>query len=206
MTIKIRAVSCGMIQENAYVVRAEGRDDCVVIDPGDDFPALKRAVGESRLAAILLTHGHFDHTLGAARLAAETGAPVYIRPEDTDMLNDAELNGYAGLMGALSMPGPALNALPLGEALSAAGMAFRVLHTPGHSRGSACLHLPEEGALFSGDTLFRDGYGRMDLYGGDPDQMVRSLRRLFALPAETRVYPGHGGATTIGAEAARYRL
>ena len=64
MTIKIRAVSCGMIQENAYVVRAEGRDDCVVIDPGDDFPALKRAVGESRLAAILLTHGHFDHTLG----------------------------------------------------------------------------------------------------------------------------------------------
>lgn len=206
MTVDIRAVSCGMIQENAYIVRAEGRGDCVVVDPGDDYPKLKRALGDLRVAAILLTHGHFDHILAVGAMAAETGAPVYVHPDDAQMLNDAGKNGYLDLMDGAAMPGPAVDALALGERLNAAGMDFEVLHTPGHSRGSVCLYLPGEGALFSGDTLFCCGYGRLDLHGGSSADMARSLKALFALPGGVRVYPGHGGATTIGEERARYSL
>lgn len=206
MSIAIQTVPCGMIQANAYIVQAEGRDDCVVVDPGEEFPKLMRAVGERRVGAILLTHGHFDHTQAAATLSRATGAPVYVRPEDIEMLNDAWLNGYAGLMGRERMDGPDIAAQPLGNALAACGLEFSVLPTPGHSKGSACLYLPAEGALFSGDTLFRAGYGRVDLHGGNLRQLIASLRRLFELPGETRVYPGHGGATTIAAEKARYSL
>ena len=206
MAIDITRVSCGMIQENAYIVSVPGREDCVVIDPGDEYPKLKRALGTKRVGAILLTHGHFDHIMAAAEMAAEHGAPVCAGAQDMEMLNDARLNGYAGLMGVDRMAGPALSAEPYGEALSACGLRFDVLPTPGHSRGSVCLYLADEGALFSGDTLFRAGFGRLDLHGGDANAMLRSLRMLFALPADTRVYPGHGEATTIGAERTGYRL
>ena len=206
MPIDIQTVLCGGIQENAYIVRAEGRDDCVVIDPGDDLEKLRRAVGDRKLAAILLTHGHFDHIMAVGEMAAETGAPVYIHPEDMEMLNDPRLNGGAELMGLSAMAGPAIQAQPLGERVSAAGLNFAVLHTPGHSRGSVCFYLEEEGVLFSGDTLFRAGYGRMDLHGGSAMGMRRSLRMLLAMPGEVRVYSGHGSATTIGEEQARYGL
>ncbi len=205
MSIDIQRAVCGAYQENAYVVRAGGRDDCVVIDPGDDLAQIEGMVGGAKPGAILLTHGHFDHTLAAQPLAEKTGAPVYIHPGDIQMLNDARLCSYDPDVCRLPAPS-GLPALPLGDRLNAAGIDFEVLHTPGHSRGSVCLYLPGEGVLFSGDTLFRAGYGRMDLYGGSPEEMVRSLRRLFELPAEIRVYPGHGEATTIGAERARYRL
>ena len=206
MSIQVDTVLCGMIGENAYVVRAEGREDCVVVDPGDDYPKIKRALGERRVAAILLTHGHFDHIMAVGELARETGAPVYIREEDMEMIHDAELNGRAGLMGVGTMAGLEFEAQPFGEKLSVAGMDFEILHTPGHSKGSACLYLPEEDTLFSGDTLFRSGYGRLDLHGGSPAQMIESLRRLFGLPDHVRVYPGHGGVTTIGRERSLYRL
>ena len=206
MPIQIQSVLCGEIQENAWIVQAEGRDDCVLIDPGDDYPRLKRALGDRRLAAMLLTHGHFDHILAVGQLAAYTGAPVYIHPADMEMLNDPALNGLTGLMGEREMRGPAIQALPLDEELSVAGLDFEIIHTPGHSKGSACLYLPDEGALFSGDTLFRAGFGRMDLYGGSQLQMRDSLRCLLALPQEVRVYPGHGMSTTIGDERSRYRL
>ncbi len=205
MTIDIQRAVCGAYQENAYILRAVGRDDCVVVDPGDDLAQIERAVGGAKPGAILLTHGHFDHTLAAQPLAEKTGAPVYIHLDDIQMLNDPRLCSYDS--GVCRLPAPkGLAARPLGDRLSVCGIDFEILHTPGHSKGSVCLVLPGEGVLFSGDTLFRAGYGRMDLYGGSPEEMVRSLRRLFELPAETRVYPGHGEATTIGAERARYRL
>ena len=206
MNIDIHLVRCGLIDENAWIVAREGRDDCVVIDPGDAYPALKAAVGERRVAAILLTHGHFDHIMAAGQLAQDTGAPVYVGAQDMEMLDDPQLNGLAGLMGGGDMPGPAISALPFAEKLTAAALEFEIIPTPGHSRGSACLYLPGEGVLFSGDTLFEAGYGRLDLHGGSVRDMRDSLVRLFALPAEVRVYPGHGGVTAIGREKARYRL
>lgn len=206
MPVSILPVSCGLIQENAYIVRAAGRDDCVVVDPGDEADKLVRRIGDARVGAILLTHGHFDHIMAAGELAGRYGATVYIGAQDAEMLNDPSINGYEYFNGVTAHDWPQLRATPYGASLSACGLDFEVLPTPGHSKGSVCLYLKDEGVLFSGDTLFEAGYGRLDLFGGDTNDMIASLRRLFTLPAEVRVYPGHGGATTIGAERARYRL
>ena len=206
MSIQIRTIVCGDIQENAYLAYVEGRDDCVLVDPGDDYIKLRDALGPRRLAAILLTHGHFDHILAAGRLARDTGAPVYAAREDMEMLNDPRINGLGDLMDSFAMPGPAIEAEPFGEKLSAAGMEFEIIPTPGHTRGSVCLRVIGEDVLFTGDTLFRAGFGRMDLHGGSERDMMRSLMKLFGLPPELKVWPGHGMPTTIGEERSRYRL
>lgn len=206
MPINIQKVSCGLLQENCYIVQAEGRDDCVVIDPGDDYPRLKAAIGDRRVGAVLLTHGHFDHIMAAGNMAGDFDAPVYVGAADVEMLGDAEKSGYAGMMGIPRADWTPIEAAPYGDALSVCGMDFAVLPTPGHSRGSVCLYLEGEGVLFSGDTMFRAGYGRLDLYGGNMRAMIDSLKVLFALPQAVKVYPGHGEATTIGEERARYRL
>jgi len=206
MPINIQKVSCGLLQENCYIVQLEGRDDCVVIDPGDDYPKLKAAAGDRRVGAVLLTHGHFDHIMAAGEMARDFDAPVYVGAADVEMLGDAEKSGYAGMMGIPRADWPAIDATSYGEAVSVCGMDFTVLPTPGHSRGSVCLYLEDEGTLFSGDTMFRAGYGRLDLYGGNMRSMIESLKRLFALPPDVKVWPGHGDATNIGEERARYRL
>ena len=207
MSVTIRTIVCGTYQANAYLVYKEGRDDCVLIDPGDDLQALLNAIGREgrKLSAILLTHGHFDHILAAAPLAKETGAQVYIHEEDMEMLADEGKSAYMADVSVLPPP-RGLLAVEFEDTLDAAGMRFEILHTPGHSRGSACLYLPDEKTMFSGDTLFQAGMGRMDLYGGSPMQMRASLRKLFAMDGSIAVYPGHGGFTTIAAERARYNI
>ena len=206
MSITIRRVICGLIQENCYIVQAEGRGDCVVVDPGDEFPKLKAAIGDRSVGAVLLTHGHFDHIMAAGAVAEAWDAPVYVGAEDVEMLNDAAKSDYAGMMDIPKADWPTISAQPYGEALSVGGMDFTVMPTPGHSRGSVCLYLADEGVLFSGDTMFRAGYGRLDLYGGNMRAMIDSLKKLFALPDGVKVWPGHGDPTTIGEERARYRI
>ena len=191
--MKIERIVCGAYAENAYCIDGE-----LLIDPGDDLPTLARIAGG--IKAILLTHGHFDHMLAAEELQKRTGVPVYVHPLDAPMLSDASLSAYNPEVSSLPQPGHiACTAYP--ESL----FGFRVLHTPGHTPGSVCLYNEGEKVLFSGDTLFRAGFGRTDLAGGSMHQLLSSLRTLLALPRDVRVYPGHGESTTIDEECRRYR-
>ena len=139
------------------------------------------------------------------KLFARLRAPLYAARQDLPALNDARLNLYNPSLSRLNAPG-GLRATAYGETLRAAGVEFEILATPGHTPGGVCLYARAEGALFSGDTLFRAGYGRVDFPGSNPQQMRASLQKLFALPGDTRVYPGHGEETTIARERARYGL
>ena len=192
--LKMGRLTVGPAAENCYFVWLEGRTDALVIDPGDDGDRILDRILEKSLTpgAVLLTHGHFDHTGG---LSAFSGVPVYLHPEDQPILNDPELN--AGFLAGDHRSRPE-ETLPVreGDMLSLCGMSVSVLHTPGHTRGSVC-YLVEDQALFTGDTLFEAGYGRTDLYGGDEKTLFESLRRILSLEKDLPVYPGHGGATSV---------
>ena len=203
--LRIACVVCGALEENAYVVENEGRAGAFLVDPGDDYAALMRALSGRKLEAICLTHAHYDHMLAAPGLIADTGAKLYAGAKDMPALNDARLNLYAP--GWSRLPAPqGLKAIAYGEELEVCGVRLQVILTPGHTPGGVCLYAKDEGVLFSGDTLFCAGYGRVDFPGSNAADMRASLLKLFALPGETRVLPGHGEETTIARERARYQL
>jgi len=207
MKYTITPVVCGAYQENAYLLCPENSAGCILVDPGDDLSALESAIARAgrTLAGILLTHGHFDHILAAQPLQVSAGAPVYVHAGDLEMLNDERLNSYNRMVSRLPSPN-GLKAETIVDKIEVAGIQFEILHTPGHTPGSVCFYDAENAVLFSGDTLFCCGFGRMDLPGGSPAQMRASLRMLFELPGETRVLSGHGDETTIAIERSRYRL
>ncbi len=173
----------------------------MVIDPGGEAErvaaALKRL--KKKLAYILITHAHFDHIGGVAGLVAATGAVVGLHPADLPLLHRQGGAQYFGFNLPTS-PEPGLLIQP-GQVLEAASLRLEALFVPGHTPGHVAYYLPEAKAVFTGDVLFQRGIGRTDLPGGDYDTLMRSIRDvLFALPDETRVYPGHGPSTTIGDE------
>lgn len=194
----------GPLQANAYLL--VGQDgSVVVVDPGGDGEELGDALAARgwRLAAVWLTHAHFDHVGGLAGLLRRAGpAPVHMHPADADLLAHAE--GAAARWGIVIEP-PPVDHVPLvhGALLESGGVRARVLHTPGHAPGHVAFHLEDAGTLLSGDALFKGSIGRTDLPLGDHAQLLASIRReLLTLPPATRVLPGHGEATTIAAEAA----
>ncbi|MDA3628468.1 MBL fold metallo-hydrolase [Saccharopolyspora oryzae] len=204
----------GPLQANCYVLaRGEG-EPCVVVDPGQDAAEPLRAqLAERRLtpAAVLLTHGHFDHVLSAGEICAEHDIPAHIHPDDRFMLADpGAALGPAGrqLFGdGLVVDAPAdVREIAHGDVLELAGMRFDVTHTPGHTGGSVLFGVEaEEGGrlLLSGDTLFAGAIGRTDLPGGDHDRMLESLStEILPLDDDVVVLPGHGPTTTIGRERA----
>lgn len=189
--MKIRKIPVGMLQENCYFVSDEN-GETAVIDPGDEADRLLGLLQSGGLTprCILLTHGHFDHVGAAAALAERYHCPVYLH--ETDRALPARLTGG---------PLPQTRALREGDELAVGALRFRVLETPGHSAGSVSLLCCD--ALFSGDTIFAGGsWGRTDFPGGSEPALRTSLRRLAALPPQTRVFPGHGPETTIAAERA----
>jgi glyoxylase-like metal-dependent hydrolase (beta-lactamase superfamily II) len=202
--MEVRSFTVGPVQENCHIAWRSGSRDAIVIDPGDEAGVLIGAIAELELevAAILLTHTHFDHVGAVAPVARATGAEVWC-PE-------LEVGVLADIMRFVPWPGfgpfesyAADHTVAGGERLKLAGMAIDVLFTPGHSPGHVTYSIPAEPAIFSGDVLFAGSVGRTDLPGGDPATLMRTLGVLVeTLPAETAVYPGHMGNTTIGRERA----
>jgi len=201
--IDARMFTVGPVQENAYIVRLPNADRAVMIDPGDEADRLiaaLQALGISTVEAILLTHTHFDHVGAVAPVARATGAPVYCPELETHVL--ADINSFVRLPGF----GPfesydADETVSGGETLAFAGLELEVSFVPGHSPGHVAYALKDHDALFSGDVLFQGSVGRVDLPGGDWPTLLRSIDSLIkAYPAETTVYPGHMGLTTLGAE------
>ena len=190
----------GAAQENCYVVRAErGAAEAVVVDPGDGAAELRLELARAgtRCAAILVTHCHYDHIGAVADLAEGTGAPVYMAREEAPVL--AAPDDYYAALGVHVRPYEPDVLLDGDEGFELAGLELQTLLVPGHS--PAHLAFSTDGCLFSGDVLFQGGVGRVDLPGGDWDTLVESIRMLVdRFPPETVVYPGHGSATTLGAE------
>jgi hydroxyacylglutathione hydrolase len=193
----------GRAQENCYLVRPDrGATEAVVVDPGDAATELRLELARAgaRCAAILVTHCHYDHIGAVADLAEGTGAPVYMSREEAPVM--AAPDEYYAALGVYVRPYEPDVLLDGGETFEAAGLEFETLPVPGHS--PAHLAFSTDGCLFSGDVLFQGGVGRTDLLGGDWDTLVESIRSLVErFPPETVVYPGHGPATTLGAELAR---
>jgi glyoxylase-like metal-dependent hydrolase (beta-lactamase superfamily II) len=199
MSLAVERYELGPISTNCYVVRATDESrDAVVIDPGGDVAELRSALERlgATCAAILVTHGHWDHLGGVADLAEATGAPVHMASEERVALE--RINDFAPPELGLRPYSPDV-LLAGDETLNLAGMTFETLRVPGHS--PAHLAYYAEGALFSGDVLFAGSVGRTDLPFGDWETLVQSIRTLAErYPPETIVYSGHGPETTLGAE------
>ena len=194
--MEIRTVTGGPLEVNTYVVGPEGGDNCVLIDPGAEEASVQAAVGVRRVAAVLLTHAHFDHMLHA-RPWLERGAKLYMHRLDAPALGNVKLN-LSWMIGETLLLPAADVLLEEDSMVSEAGLTLSVLHTPGHTPGGVCY--AAENALFCGDTMFYRSYGRVDLPGGDMAQIMASLTRLKELPPETIAYPGHGMKTKIAWE------
>jgi glyoxylase-like metal-dependent hydrolase (beta-lactamase superfamily II) len=199
----ITTIAVGPLQTNCSIVVDESSREAVVVDPGDEADRIGRALAKAAATAIALlhTHAHFDHISGTGELADLTGAPIRLHPADRPLYD--RLPQQAAMFGlsaaAPPPPGPPLSD---GEVIRFGDSALRVFHTPGHTPGSACFFLEgDDPVLFSGDTLFRRSIGRTDLWGGDTEAILASIRgKLFTLPGTTPVVCGHGPGTTIEEE------
>lgn len=216
--LDVRTFTVGPLAENCYFVRRPNASDAVVIDPGAEAPRLIAALTPSQqqqpvaaqqqpiteLAAILITHTHFDHVGAVKALHDATGAPVYVPAREQEIL--ANINAYVppGLGIEPLEPYQAEHSVSGGETLELAGLTLDVRFTPGHSPGHVTYVVRGEAAIFSGDVLFRDSVGRTDLPGGDWPTLLDSIRSLIGeLPAQSTVYPGHMGITTLARERAQ---
>lgn len=209
--IKIGRMVLGMYQTNCYFVYRTGSPEAIVIDPADHGEKIADALERNgfRVAGILITHGHFDHIWGCAALkeaadraaAGHGGEPVKVIAceDEKALLLDAHLNVSEQMRRPCTLEADCY--VKDGEELNIAGMTCKVIATPGHTAGGCCYYFEEAGFLVCGDTLFLESVGRTDFPTGSMSTLVRSIKeKLFLLPDETLVYPGHGDSTTIGHE------
>lgn len=189
----------GMVGTNCYIIVNDQTKKCVVVDPADNADAIYGVIKQEQcvLDGILLTHGHFDHMLAAGSLKELSGAKVYAGLEEKEILSDSTYN-LSGVMGGKALTLEADEYLKDGQLFELAGIRFKAIHTPGHTKGSMCYYIEECGTLVSGDTLFAESVGRTDFPTGSMSSIVSSIReKLLILPEDTRVLPGHGDETSI---------
>ncbi len=200
--LKIESMELGWVATNVYVVSNTESGECLIIDPAAKAEKIIACIEEGgyQPRAILLTHGHADHILAVDELRDRYGIPVYMSEDEKELIADAEHNGAMMLFRKnITTHGDIF--LQDGQELELLGCRFRVLATPGHTRGSLCYYEAEEKLLFTGDTLFKNSYGRYDLYSGNGTALRESiLNKLFVLEDEVRAFPGHMAPTTIGYE------
>ena len=189
----------GPLQCNCSILGDEASREAIVVDPGAEIDRITAVLARHRLTVkqILITHAHIDHIAGAAKLKALTGAPVLYNQNDLPLAKMMDLQAAW-----LGMPTPEVHppddTLDEGRLIAITGLTGQILHTPGHTQGSVCLHIPDQKLLLAGDTLFAGSVGRTDLPGGDGPTLIRSIHsKLLTLPEDTSVVPGHGPNTTI---------
>jgi glyoxylase-like metal-dependent hydrolase (beta-lactamase superfamily II) len=204
MALDVETLTVGPVAENCFLLRREGSDRVLVVDPGEEAERIVAAIEATgaEVEAILITHCHFDHIGAVTPVAAATGAPVYCPAIEIPILSD--IMAFVPWEGF----GPfesyeADETVEGGETLELAGLEIDVIFTPGHSPGHVTYSVRGEDAIFSGDVLFQGSVGRVDLPGGDGPTLIMSIRKLLdSHTDETTVYPGHMGTTTLGAERA----
>lgn len=199
--MKVGKIMLGMCQTNCYYLYEEGSKEAVFVDPADQGAYLYEQVQKEglQIAGILLTHGHFDHIWGANELRKLSGAKIYALDVEKALCENAETN----LSAQCGRPETVIPDVYVrdGEEITLAGMTAKVIATPGHTVGSCCYYFAKDKALISGDTLFQESVGRTDFETGSYSAIIRSVNeKLFLLPDDVKVYPGHGGETTIGHE------
>ena len=187
----------GSFGSNCYLLISEGQ--AAVVDPSADADVILQKVAQlgAELQYILLTHGHFDHICALDALREKTGIPAYIHKDDADMPADSHKNAFSIFFGQSRTYRTPEKTLVEGDVLTLGNERIRVLHTPGHTEGSVC-YLCGDDILITGDTLFDRGFGRYDLYGGDPFKLRRSLARIATLDHSLTIYAGHGCPTDLG--------
>ena len=200
--MKVGKFVLGPVATNCYIGINEETKECFIVDPATCPPEFVSYIKNAGLTvkAVLLTHGHFDHIMGLDALLKEFSVPVYAHEAEREVLESEQLNSSASMLGQpYSFSGA--DYVTNRQELRIAGFEIRVICTPGHTIGGCCYYIEKEKALFSGDTLFHGSVGRTDLPTGSMGQLVSSVRdRLFVLPDDTQVYPGHMEETTIGYE------
>lgn len=191
----INRLIVGPLQSNCYIVTTKDKD-AFIIDPGDDADTIRQFVKDRKLKVhfVINTHSHIDHI----RADCELGYPVYIHELDAPALEDPDKNYSTQILGGFKAC-RVTKQLCDGDVVKIGDLDIEIMHTPGHSAGGICLKIDQ--TVFTGDTLFKDGIGRIDLPDGSLEQILTSIRnRLFCLDDKTKIYPGHGEASTIGRE------
>ncbi len=199
--MRIETIHVGEMGTNCYLAWDAVTGRGFLVDPGEQAEKIIRVCSSYQVTpeAVLLTHGHFDHIMAAKKIRQQYQIPVYVGVHEEELLADSQMN-LSG-MWAIPYTMKADKLVNDNEVLSIAGMELTVIETPGHTPGGVCYYIRKERVLFAGDTLFCESYGRTDFPGGSMFALLRSLRgKLFVLPEETEVYPGHGQATSIGYE------